>query len=141
MAERFTRAQVERKAEWLNKQFGFDFNIRVNGAGGLVIESSNEAVHNLGGSARECIQYLMGVQYAAETMHARLTRTIASAKALNELTNITYAEPCDVHRKTAAAYFGVSEEAVTLEQRAFAKRLSFAALYGRSVQKLGEETP
>lgn len=65
MAERLTRAQVERKAAWLNDKFGFDFNVR-NSSGWLVIESDNEQTHNIGGTARDCLNFLMDIQFACE---------------------------------------------------------------------------
>jgi len=46
----------------------------------------------------------------------------------------------DIHTTTAAAVYGVDFDAVTLEQRNFAKRVNFGLLYGMSSFRLAAET-
>jgi len=42
----------------------------------------------------------------------------------------------DIHRKTAAAVFGISEEEVTKEQRNMAKTVNFGLMYGRGTKDI-----
>ena len=58
-------------------------------------------------------------------------RVLAHVSADPELTK-AFKEGADVHRRTAAAGFGVSEEQVTREQRDVAKMLNFGIIYGMS---------
>ncbi len=45
----------------------------------------------------------------------------------------------DIHRTTASRIFGVSEDAVTSEQRRASKTINFGVLYGMSAFRLGNE--
>ncbi len=58
-------------------------------------------------------------------------RVLAHVSGDPELTK-AFREGADVHRRTAAAGFGVPEEAVTREQRDVAKMLNFGIVYGMS---------
>ncbi len=58
-------------------------------------------------------------------------RVLAHVSGDPELTK-AFREGADVHRRTAAAGFGVSEDAVTREQRDVAKMLNFGIVYGMS---------
>jgi DNA polymerase-1 len=58
-------------------------------------------------------------------------RVLAHVSGDPELTN-AFREGADVHRRTAAAGFGVSEDEVTREQRDVAKMLNFGIIYGMS---------
>jgi DNA polymerase-1 len=58
-------------------------------------------------------------------------RVLAHMSADPELTK-AFREGADVHRRTAAAGFGVSEDEVTREQRDVAKMLNFGIVYGMS---------
>jgi DNA polymerase-1 len=58
-------------------------------------------------------------------------RVLAHVSADPELTK-AFKEGADVHRRTAAAGFGVTEEQVTKEQRDVAKMLNFGIIYGMS---------
>jgi DNA polymerase-1 len=46
----------------------------------------------------------------------------------------------DIHRATAARVFGIPPEAVTADQRSFAKRVVFGLLYGMGTQSLAQQT-
>ena len=46
----------------------------------------------------------------------------------------------DIHATTAAAVYGVDIQAVTPEQRSFAKRVNFGLIYGMSSYRLAQET-
>jgi DNA polymerase-1 len=46
----------------------------------------------------------------------------------------------DIHATTAAAVYGVDFDAVSIEQRSFAKRVNFGLLYGMSSFRLAQET-
>jgi DNA polymerase-1 len=46
----------------------------------------------------------------------------------------------DIHATTAAAVYGVEFDAVSVEQRSFAKRVNFGLLYGMSSFRLAQET-
>ncbi len=58
-------------------------------------------------------------------------RVLAHVSADPELT-LAFREGADVHRRTAAAGFGVAEDQVTREQRDVAKMLNFGIVYGMS---------
>jgi DNA polymerase-1 len=58
-------------------------------------------------------------------------RILAHVSADPELTK-AFREGADVHRRTAAAGFGVGEDQVTREQRDVAKMLNFGIVYGMS---------
>ncbi len=58
-------------------------------------------------------------------------RVLAHVSADPELTK-AFREGADVHRRTAAAGFGVTEDQVTKEQRDVAKMLNFGIVYGMS---------
>jgi len=58
-------------------------------------------------------------------------RVLAHVSGDPELTK-AFREGADVHRRTAAAGFGVSEDEVTREQRDVAKMLNFGIIYGMS---------
>jgi DNA polymerase-1 len=46
----------------------------------------------------------------------------------------------DIHRATAAAVFGIPLEAVTYEQRSFAKRVNFGLMYGMGAFRLARDS-
>jgi DNA polymerase-1 len=50
-----------------------------------------------------------------------------------------FKEGRDVHRRTAALIFGLSEDAVTPEQRRIAKTINFGVMYGMSAFRLSNE--
>ncbi len=50
-----------------------------------------------------------------------------------------FASGADIHRRTASELFGVSEEAVTAEQRRAAKTVNFGIIYGMSAHRLSGE--
>lgn len=50
-----------------------------------------------------------------------------------------YREGDDIHRKTAAAVFGVPEDQVTSQQRRYAKTINFGIVYGMRARALSRE--
>lgn len=52
----------------------------------------------------------------------------------------SFAAGADIHRATAARVFGIPPEAVTADQRGFAKRVVFGLLYGMGAQSLAQQT-
>jgi DNA polymerase-1 len=77
---------------------------------------------------------LMGADYSQ--VELRVLAHISGDERLRE----AFRQGRDIHASTAAAVLGVSPDAVTVEQRGFAKRVNFGLLYGMSAFRLAQET-